>query len=103
VIKDNFNSFCQHAKDLKEKEEQQQEAAEDEEKEVEPPTEWNETDSMKRLKDTNGKKGDEILYTLLSQVFDEEEKIVSNNLMNYIERLMKEKVFDSKGKGHPIS
>lgn len=62
---------------------------------VEAP-EWNDTDAIRNLYKLNGRKTDEIVYSLLSQVFDEQSEKVDEHLMAYMDKLMAAKLLDKK-------
>lgn len=89
TILDNFNSYCT---DKDERIKVKEEMEEDDTEVHEEAPEWNETEAIRNLSRLNGKKTDEVIYSLLSQVFDEQSDKVESYLMSYTDKLLKEKV-----------
>ena len=94
VVQKNFSAF-KHNREEREQQRLENATAEEDQKVPESP-EWNDTKTIVNLLKVNGKKSDEVIYSLLSQTFSEGDETLADNLVLYTDKLVRDKVFNTK-------
>lgn len=101
TIKKIFQKYVSHQETIENKEQDQEDDEEPavEEKKIGP----FDFKVIQGLLNVNGKRGEQILYSLFASIFDDEYEKVSRHLMSFLDTTFQQKIFSSKDYSDGIS
>ena len=91
-LKNNFDQFCNDYKTALEEEQELGPEDAPEEKAIDKKPDYEVYQKLKK----SGKKGDEMVSSFLSKIFDEDTRMIKEHLSRYFEFLVKDGVLKSK-------